>query len=127
MRHRHFVLRDQAATVAVSATADLGNVGSPTFTLNVFPTDEGTVVLFSTLKEHIGEVAAYLDRLLSAQSCFQKYLLSKFILQSCDNFVIHPDYYDTMSAVKRETVLRFFGHTIAENDETYEDEHLYLF
>ncbi len=127
MAHRHFTLRDQAGTVAVSATADFGNVGSPTFTLNVFPTEAATVVLFSAVTQHIGQVSAHLDRILSARAWLRKYLLSKFILQSCDNFVIHPDYYAGMSDVKKKAMLQFYGHTVIENDESYEDENLYLF
>lgn len=125
--HRHFFIPNQDPTVAVSATTDLGFLGSPTFTLNVLPVEQGTIVLFSTVRQHGSQVFAYVDRILASDSWLQKYLLSKFIIQSCDNFVVHPDYYDDMSEKKRESILTFYGRTAIENDEGYEDEHLFLF
>ena len=127
LAHRHFCIVDQEATIAVSATTDLGIVGSPTFTLNVFPIAQGTMISFSTIRQHGNRVFAYVDRILSSHSWLQKYLLSKLILQSCDNFVVNPGYYDSMSEAKREAILAFYGHTGIENDEGYEDENLFLF
>ena len=127
LAHRHFCIPDQEPTVAVSATTDLGILGSPTFTLNVFPTKQGTVVLFSTRRQHSSQVFGYVDRILSSDSWLQKYLLSKLILQSCDNFVVHPDYYDAMSEKKKRAILTFYGRTAIVNDEDYEDECLFLF
>lgn len=80
---------------------------------------------------HVRAVAVngltYLGHILASDGHFQKYLLSKLILQSCDNFAIAPKYYDTLSPDRKAALCQFFVDTILENDKDNEDERLYLF
>jgi hypothetical protein len=55
------------------------------------------------------------------------HLLSKLILQFCDNFVIDPEYYDSMLQEQREAIERFYIVTAFSNNEDYENERLFLF
>jgi len=72
-------------------------------------------------------VTTYLNRILTAHGHFQKYLLSKLILQSCDNVALAPKYHDSLSQDRKDALCQFYVDTIQENAEDYEDERLYLF
>jgi hypothetical protein len=54
-------------------------------------------------------------------------LLSKLILQSCDNFVMAPKYYNALTQDRKDAICRFYVDTILENADGHEDECLYLF
>ncbi|MDX1969638.1 MAG: hypothetical protein SFV23_20860, partial [Planctomycetaceae bacterium] len=85
------------------------------------------VVAFSAIPSDAPFVSAYLHRVLTAEDDFQKYLLSKLILQSCDNFAIDPKYYDSLSQQRKDAICQFYVDTIQENAEDHEDEKVFLF
>lgn len=128
--HHVLVLDGQTPSVAVSSMFSLDDVDAPEtprVTLSIYPMDSGVAVVFSALDSDAAFVSTYLQRLLASESYLQKYLLSKLILQSCDNFVIDPRYYDSLSADRKNALVEFWTATILENDEDHEDERLYLF
>ena len=130
LRHYIIVLKDQPASIAVSSMFSLDDVDAPEVprvSLSVFPSDNDVMVAFSALSSDARFVAAYLDRILNSDGHFQKYLLSKLILQSCDNFVMAPKYYDSLSLDRKDALCQFYVHTIQENAEDHEDQRLYLF
>lgn len=119
-------------TVAASTLFSLDDIEWPPddvarVALNVFPDEDGTVAIFSYLREERPYAMQYLGRLLEAKDDYQRYLMSKLVLRHCENFVISPAYYDTWPGAKREAVQDFFKRTLLNNDHEYEDEHLYLF
>ena len=69
----------------------------------------------------------YIHRIMTAEGYLQRYLLTKLIVQNCDNFVISPDYYDGMSRERRDAIRRYFARTVLRNDEEHEDPAVYLF
>ena len=70
----------------------------------------------------------FLNRFLFSESYLQKYLLSKLVLQSCDNFVIDPQYYDAMPQEDRkDAICEYYVETIQKNAGDHEDARLYLF
>jgi hypothetical protein len=96
--------------------------------LNVLPISQNeTVVVFSYLEPDASKGRAFLERILASDGPHQKYELSRLILDSCENFVLSPDYFATWSAEKRETVRDYFSTTIFKSDLTYESPELYLF
>ena len=99
----------------------------PRVVLNVFPSDADVVVVFSAIPKDAPFADVYLQRLLTAEPHLQRYLLSKLVLQCCDNFVVHPHYYESMSVERRDAVCDFFAQTILTNKEDHEDARLYLF
>lgn len=130
LQHRIVVLRNQAPTIAVSSMFSLDNVDAPELpraTLSVFPAQSDVAVVFSAIRSDSPFVDTYLERLLANDSYFQRYLISKTILQHCDNFVIDPRYFDSMPRDRKEAISRFFTDTILENAPTSDDERLYLF
>lgn len=130
LHHHIIVLKDQPPSIAVSSMFSLDAVDAPEtprVTLSVFPAANDVVVAFSSVPNDAPFVTAYLDRILSSDSYFQKYLLSKLILQSCDNFVIAPTYYDALTQDRKDALCEFYVGTIFETAERHEDGRLYLF
>jgi hypothetical protein len=128
--HHVIVFQNQPATIAVNSMFSLDGIDAPVtprVTLNVYPTDGDVIVIFSATATDAPFVAGYISPILSAEVYYQKYLLSKLILQSCENFVIAPRYYDSLPQESKDALLRFFIDSIQHNAENHEDERLYLF
>ncbi len=118
-------------SIAVSSVFSLDDMPLPDdvarVVLNVFPMHGKTHIIFSFLKNDADITAQYLGRIRSATGLYQKYLISKLILQHCDNFVMAPPYYQALSDTRRGRIREFFASTILQNRHDYEDENLYLF
>lgn len=130
LRHHIIVLKDQPPSIAVSSMFSLDDVDAPKtprVTLSVFPAHNQVMVAFSAVHNDSPVVAKYLDRILSSDGYFQKYLLSKLILQSCDNFVMAPVYYDALAQDRKDALCQFYVDTILENAEDHDDHRLFLF
>jgi hypothetical protein len=96
--------------------------------LNVLPMESSkTVAMFSYLQSDASHARAFLDRILRSDGPYQKYEISRLILNSCENFVLCPDYVDTWPAEKKNAVTTYFIHTLMKNDLAYESPSLYLF
>ena len=131
MKHHVLVFQDQSPSVAVSSLFSLDDVDAPEtprVSLSVLPLNKNNIaVVFTATSRDAQFVDLYLDRILSSELHFQKYLISKLILQSCENFVIDPLYYDSMTKDQQEVINRFFVRTVYRNTDDYDDERLYLF
>ena len=96
--------------------------------LNVLPIEPTrTVILFSYLRADASHARAFLDRILRSQGPHQRYELSRLILDSCENFVLSPDYFNTWSEEKKRTVQTYFVRTLLKSDLHYQSPNLYLF
>ena len=130
LKHRVLVFQNQPASIAVSSLFSLDEIDAPRLprvVLNVFPSNANVVVVFSAIQKDAPFADVYLQRLLTAEPHLQRYLLSKVVLQCCDNFVVHPHYYESMSLERRDAVCDFFARTMLKNEEDHEDRRLYLF
>jgi hypothetical protein len=118
------------ATIAVSSMFSLDDVDAPEtprVTLSVFPMETDVAAVFSSIPDDAQFVRVYLDRILNSDGHYQKYLLSKLILQCCDNFVIDPQYYDQLPQESKNALVQFYVDTLETNAEEHEDLRLYLF
>ena len=131
MKHNVLVFQDQPPSVAVSSLFSLDDVDAPEtprVSLSVFHIDTNSVaVVFTATPRDARLVDLYLDRILSSELRLQKYLISKLILQSCENFVIDPLYYDSMPKGQQEVIHQFFNRTMHRTADDFDDERLYLF
>ncbi len=130
LQHHIIVLKDQRPSIAVSSMFSLDNLDAPEtprVTLSVFPSGEDVVIVFSAITSDASIVSPHIDRILTSDGFFQKYLLSKLILQSCENFVLAPSYYNSMTQDRKNTLCKFFVDTVLDNTEGHEHEYLYLF
>lgn len=130
LSHRVLVLEDQAPSIAVSALFSLDDVRAavlPRVALSLFPRADDVAVVFSALRRDAPFMDEYIHRIITARGHLQRYLLTKFIVQNCDNFVLCPDHYDVMSSERRDAIRRYSARTLLRNDEDHEDKELYLF
>ncbi len=100
---------------------------TPRATLSVFPAGSDVAVVFSATPNDWHFVRVYCHRIFTSESYFQKYLLSKLILQSCDNFVISPQYFDSLTPDAKVAIGSYFVDTIIKNAVNHEDCRLFLF
>lgn len=95
--------------------------------LNVIPADGGTYAVLSYTKRDRDAARAWLTLVLTATGRYQRYLLSRLILERSDNFVINPGLYARWSDERREAIRSFFVETIFKKDGHFEDQRLNLF
>lgn len=129
--HFRLVFDDAPPSVAASALFSLDDVDWPDdvarVALNVFPEPTRTHVILSFLKEEKPYATQYLQRILDATGHYQRYLVSKLVLQHCENFVMSPSYFEGMAHEQKDAVREFFLRTLNQNEHDYEDQNLYLF
>lgn len=95
--------------------------------LNVFPRQDNVVAVFSYLTKEKQHARAFHDQISQSSGDYQKYLLSRLILRCCENFVLSPAYYDTMSPERKAAIQHFFMTTVLKNDTGVHDPNLFLF
>ena len=96
--------------------------------LNVLPqSSERSVVVFGYLPEDADLVRPFLRPILTSEKHYQKYVLSKLILNNCENFVVSPATYDDWPQEKRNAIRDYFVSTLLHGNLEAENEHLYLF
>lgn len=95
--------------------------------LNVFPTAQGTQVIFSYLDHQESSVVAHLKDIFQSSGYDRLYLMSKLVLRNCENFVIAPKYFETISDESRNAMLEYFMRTLYEDLLDYDDKRLFLF
>jgi hypothetical protein len=96
--------------------------------LNVLPLNAvDSVAIFSYLPRDADLVRSALHRLLASEGEYQKYLLSKLILNNCENFVVSPAYYDRWNTEKRKAITEYFVGTLFKGKLEVENENFYLF
>ena len=118
-------------SLAASALFSLDDIDWPEdvarLALNIFPCKGKVIVLFSFLKEEKSYVYQYIQRIIHSSGYYQKYLISKIILQHCQNLVLSPKFYNQMTNEQKKAVEEFFIETIWLNKHGFENKHLYLF
>ncbi len=131
--HTTITFNDQPPTLAASALFSIdehqsrrGDVLRVALTIVPLARDR-TLVLFSYLSADASLARHCLDWVFNASGQTQKYQVSRLLLNSCDNFVLAPDYVDAWPAEKREGITTYFKNTIFENRLEHESAHYYLF
>jgi len=129
--HVTIKIDDVSPSIAASALFSLDDIDRPDdvarIALNIFPYKGNIMVLFSFLKEEASYAYQYIRRITDSSGYFQKYLISKMILQHCMNFVISPQFYNQMTKEQKRAIETFFVETIFINKHDFENKHLYLF
>ena len=130
--HRVITIHHKIPTIAVCSLYSIDNVQRDgdwvRVALNVFPISEtASAVVFSCAPNDSELVSASLDRICNSEGHYQGYLVSRLILNNCENFVISPAYYDQWTAEKQKDVLSYFTKTLHVGDLDVENQHFYLF
>src|SRR5437764_14702836 len=96
--------------------------------ITVFPAAEGdTYAILSYLPKDQAVVRAELTSVLHSHGVAQRYLLSRLILENCQNIAFGPALVDGMSDDQRITILDFFNRTVFRNDPDFQSPNLNLF
>jgi hypothetical protein len=130
--HHVLAIRHEEPTIAVSSHLSLDGMSRNNdwvrVTLNILPLDsKESAAIFSYLPCDADLVRSGLDRIFSSEGVYQKYLLSKLILNNCENFVVSPAYFDQWSAAKRRAITDYFAETLTTGKLDFENQNLYLF
>ena len=132
IEHKILIFESQEPTVAASCMFSLDNlkVGDDVarVALNIIPLPGNIVlIVFSFQHEEASQVKSALNRIFNDSGEYQKYELSRMLLNHCENFVIAPEYYEKWSEVKKHKIEQFFYKTLFENDYSHQHEDLMLF
>jgi hypothetical protein len=132
IQHQTIFLNHNAPTIAANSLfTSADNIQNPVETeriiFNIFPMKEGSQVIFSYLDRHEPFVYEHLREVLNANGYYRLYLMSKFILRNCENFVIAPKYFETISTESRDAMLDYFQRTYYKDLMDFEDKRIYLF
>jgi hypothetical protein len=95
--------------------------------LNIFPHDKGLYIVFSFRKDQKNDLLPHIIQISQAERHYKLYLVSKLVLIYCENFVISPKFFNTLSAQRIETIKEFFMKNMFLKKENCEDNNLYLF
>jgi len=130
--HDMFMVAHQQPTVAVCSLYSVDNLSRGDdwvrVALNVFPLSKTeSAVIFSYVPEDARLVVTSLNETLTSEGAYQKYLLSKLILNNCENFVISPTYYEEWREDKKADVMAYFTDTLITGNLNVENKNLYLF
>lgn len=96
--------------------------------LTVLPLSENrTVVIFSFTDRDAAIARAELRPVLESRGLEQRHAISRRLLNSCENFVISPGFYDEWSEKKRDAVRNYFLTTLFRDDLSVSGNHISLF
>jgi hypothetical protein len=83
--------------------------------------------LLAYLKRDSAAARGRLKALIRAPTASARYLLSRLILERCDNVAINPSLFGLWSDDKRAIILAFWASTVLANNEAFDDDRLNLF
>lgn len=117
-----------AATQLVSID-DIHPLFPPNMVISVIPEKNRTICLFSYTREEAPFVKQYLDRHLpnSAENTSFTKLLSRLLLQHCDNIIISPNFWMSIHDNNKILIEDYFIHTLLANNHTFPADNLNLF
>jgi len=133
IEHDVIVLDNQPPRIAVSSLFSLDEIHHADgeivrVVLNVLPVDQSkTLAIFSYPKKDRQKAAPALDRVLSTQGQYQKYELSKLILERIENFLISPIHFESWGPTKTALIREMFVETALNRSSVKEHQDLMLF
>jgi hypothetical protein len=132
LQHDVMVLEVTRPTIAASAMLSMDKVQRDDDVvracLTVLPiTRVQTAVVLSYLRADAEFARKELADVLRADANALPFVLSRRLLNSCQNFAIAPDYVDTWPHGKKDAITNYFVKTLFEDDLATADPHLTLF
>ncbi len=130
--HRWFLIPSRP-TVAVNSMFSTGLYskaldGSAFVMLNVFPiTRDQTAVVFSYIAEQKDEAMTAFGNIWTVERYHQQYELSKLILRKAFNTAIAPNFFDTFTVQRKETIQEYFTRNSCNHSFDLDDPGLFLF
>lgn len=125
-------LDTESPTIAASSLFSVDEFSDgndcPRVILNVFPVETNkTIAVFSYTTHDATRARTYLSNILHSTDKTQQYLLSKTILNSCENFVISPRYFASWNREKTKAITDYFSKTLFKSDLSQDNPDFILF
>lgn len=95
--------------------------------LNIFPYKGDTVAIWSYPMVQYSHFKAHLDELSQTESDYRKYVVSKLVLQHCENFVLAPSFFKSLSHEQIESMKKYYLANTSVEKVDYEDKNLFIF
>ena len=118
-------------TVAVSSLCSLDDIvlgdDVARVSLNVFPTEDGIVILFSFLNRHARHLRPFLEPFQAASGDRRLQLVSARILNSCENFVLAPNFWNGLTTSRQKEMTDFYASSVLTNARDLDDQEFMLF
>lgn len=133
LKHEVLEIDVDSPTVAVCSLFSVDHVSVGGDVLRIFLTvlpitATKTAVVFSHMADNAHQARGFLHRILTSRGYHQRYELSRLILDSCENLVLNPRYFEQWPEEKKTAVREYFVHTAVGGSELeYESQHLYVF
>jgi len=132
IQHDVLKLTSQKPTLAVSSLFSLRGLlrddNLVPCVLNIMPVSGvETVVVSSYVSDDASMARAALDRLFAASGDYQKYELSKLIIDRIENFVLSPSHFASWSSGKVKIIQDAFVSTILSENHIPDNSELMLF
>jgi hypothetical protein len=132
IHHDLIILKDQSPTIAVSSLFSLDHIkvqdDIARVALSIFPKNKSeTIVLFSYLKFEAPKAREEIKEIFFAGPLLKRKLISRLVLQNCENFFIAPDYFESWSKSKRRLVKDYYNETLHGQNFEIESSEILLF
>jgi hypothetical protein len=135
IHHRIIIIPNTKAKFAVSSVYSLvdnikihENRQIPKcLAFNVFPYEDGMVAIWSYPDLQYDHFASHLHELAQTEGEYRKYILSKLIFKYCENFVLAPSFYESLSEQQIESIKNYYFDNVPIGKVDYEDKNLFLF
>lgn len=129
--HHTITFKHTYPTIAVNSLLSLDEIETPHYVsriaLNIFPNKDVTHIVFSFLPEDAPYANFYLRDILFTSGRHQLNLISKIVLESCENFVVSPNYFEMISPESKEAMICYFAETISQNKPFEQIDKICLF
>lgn len=118
-------------TLAVSALFSLDSiiVGDDVarVALNVYPSDDGAMVIFSFLRSDARHIRPFLEPFQAASGDRLLEMVSVRVLNTCENFVIAPHFWNVLDESRKRRIRDFYVSSILTDASDFENQHFMLF
>ncbi len=118
-------------TVAVSSVFSLDNISIgddvARIALNVLPLRGGVLIVFSFLQDHEQHIQPFLSRFQTAADDELLRRVSVQVLNSCENFVVAPSFWNALEVSKRMAMQELFCRSIGRDLKGFEASNCTLF
>lgn len=132
IEHTVFSIDNLGPSVAATQLVSIDDIHPflpPNMVISVIPEKNKTICLFSYTREEAPFVKQYLNGHLpnSAENASFTKLLSRLLLQHCDNIIISPDFWKSIHDNTKVLIEDYFIHTLLANNHTFPSDNLNLF
>lgn len=118
-------------TLAVSALFSLDNilVGDDVarVALNVYPSDDGAMILFSFLRSHSDSIRPFLETFQAVSGDRLLEMVSVRVLNTCENFAIAPQFWNGLDDSIKRAICDFYASSLLRDASDLGNRHFMLF